>query len=143
MNFITIEGFESLTAQQVLEISVRHVVKNGRPSVRATNPHICVYGGIGCAAAPFIRPEKRDRHEGQGWGSLLTHGDVPSRNGILIGKLQGCHDSAAGDVARGERPEGSFLQGFIERVLTIPHAARWAEELDFTFIDSLEGVPRG
>ena len=93
--YITIEGFESLTKQQMFDMSAKHVLANGR---RSTNDGGCVYSGIGCAAAPFIKPEYRedaDRVEaGSSWPFLCSANLVPGHNSGLVTAIQKCHDSA-------------------------------------------------
>ena len=93
--YITIDGFESLTKQQMFDMSAKHVLANGR---RSTNDGGCIYSGIGCAAAPFIKLEYRedaDRAEaGSGWSFLHDADLVPGHNSGLVAAMQECHDSA-------------------------------------------------
>ena len=85
-----IKGFGRLTRQQVLEMSVAHVLKNGRPSMKWGS---CSYAGIGCGAAPFLTAEARDTLYGS-WGALVESCYVPSHNRSLIQQLQHCHDTS-------------------------------------------------
>ena len=93
--YITIEGFESLTKQQMFDMSAKHVLANGR---RSTDAGGCVYSGIGCAAAPFIKPEDREAADsaeaGSTWPFLCSANLVPGHNSGLVAAMQRCHDSA-------------------------------------------------
>lgn len=92
-----IDGFENLTAEQCIDMAVRHVLKNGKPSMNSDGH--CVYSGIGCAAAPFLKPEVRDAFPASwGWQRLIREGKVPTDNRATIAELQNCHDSAAHDA---------------------------------------------
>ena len=97
MNYITIEGFEQLTAQQMFDMSLAHLRRTG---VKSKNEFSCMYGGTGCAAAPFLRPDKRDfadqqsDMEGVSWVELVDRGFVPNTHFVLIAALQRAHDRA-------------------------------------------------
>jgi hypothetical protein len=92
-----IEGFEQLTRDEIIDISVRHVLRNGRPSVISgcSFPKaICTYAGVGCAAAPFLTPQARvDYHDS--WGRLVGDKTVPAHEYNTIWTLQLCHDASA------------------------------------------------
>jgi hypothetical protein len=89
-----IPGFEDLTKEQVIEMAVRHVHRAGRASKGDDGQ--CSYAGIGCAAAPFLAPEARERFGGGvGWSTLTEMGKVPSKHSVLICRLQDCHDDAS------------------------------------------------
>jgi hypothetical protein len=97
--FITIPELPSMTPQEVFDKAARHVLANGEPSVDPTGS--CVYSGIGCAAAPFIKPEFREEAAGS-WYSLhlpsqgkWEHSHRPDAHVELIGHLQGAHDHSA------------------------------------------------
>lgn len=102
MNFITIPGFENLSRQEIFNISVRHVLANGKKSM---NDQQCVYSGIGCAAAPFIREEERQASDGRcssmvggsNWANLRSGGYVPDHHVEFIQNLQQCHDNSSDD----------------------------------------------
>lgn len=95
-----IEGFESLTLQQLFDISARHVLANGRASY---STHLngdglvvggsCVYSGIGCAAAPFLTPVARGWLKGR-WEKLVAERLVPRHEWEFIQDLQDAHDRA-------------------------------------------------
>ena len=112
--YITIEGFESLTKQQMFDMSAKYVLANGR---RSTNDGGCIYSGIGCAAAPFIKPEYRedaDRAEaGSSWSFLCSADLVPGHNSGLVSAMQQCHDSAG---------SACFVGDFKKRMLEV---AKW------------------
>ena len=112
--YITIDGFESLTKQQMFDMSAKHVLANGR---RSTNDGGCVYSGIGCAAAPFIKLEYRedaDRAEaGSSWPFLCSADFVPGHNSGLVTAMQKCHDSA---------DSNGFVEDFKKRMLEV---AKW------------------
>ena len=112
--YITIDGFESLTKQQMFDMSAKHVLANGR---RSTNDGGCVYSGIGCAAAPFIKLEYRedaDRAEaGSSWPFLCSADFVPGHNSGLVTAMQKCHDSA---------DSNGFVEDFKKRMREV---AKW------------------
>ena len=89
MTYYTIDGFENLTPQQVGEMAVRHVLKNGRKSFDGTD---CTYDGIGCAASVFLKPEYR--HGNASWSSLYDKGLVPQAHILQVRALQDDHDYA-------------------------------------------------
>jgi hypothetical protein len=105
-----IEGFEQLTRDEIIDISVRHVLRNGRPSVkdRGFSRPVCTYNGIGCAAAPFLTPQARNKYVGS-WSALAFEGDVPIYEFDTIQTLQSCHDSSVGS--------DDFIAAFKSRVL--------------------------
>ena len=47
-----IPGFESLTKQQLFDISSAHILKTRTRCVTSSGG--CTYRGVGCAAAPFL-----------------------------------------------------------------------------------------
>ncbi len=121
--YITIEGFENLSEQDIFDLAVAHIGETRTKSVDINDQ--CVYGGDGCNAAPLIRPEYRGKAdtwspgwgelEGSGWNILVSTGLVPDKCAEFILVLQGCHDNA---------PEG---QDFV------PHWKKSMEELAAKF----------
>lgn len=117
MSKILIDGFAKLTPQQCFDISLAHVRKNGKPSVKLSSDgsfYGCVYSGIGCAAAPFITKSARKTIAGSWWGVAAKASEVgePGHSNVdLIQALQGCHDNAE-MFAR--RRGGSFMAHFEE-----------------------------
>lgn len=101
--FSTIEGFESLTKQQIADMAVKHIGSTGVKSVRVSvDPDIadqCVYSGSGCNAAVFLKEEHRakmdDLHGGTGWQYLVRDGYVPTHECAFITELQSAHDSCS------------------------------------------------
>ena len=98
--YITIPGFEKLTKQEMFDISARHILATGKPSVNEGST-LCVYAGSGCAAAPFIREDQREIADGldisarsTGWKSLSDNGHVPKHEDDFVVRLQLCHDDA-------------------------------------------------
>ena len=102
--YITIDGFESLTKQQMFDISAKHIIAAGKCSV---NDHgTCSYAGSGCAAAPFIKPEYRKEADtyntndaGTSWDDLVKGAYVPSHEHKFVTELQLSHDSHASDYS--------------------------------------------
>jgi len=88
----TIPGFKNLSKQELLNMSVAHVLKNGEPSMRNGN---CSYAGIGCAAAPFLKPSGRETLTGS-WLFLVNEGRVSSHEAAFVHHLQICHDANSG-----------------------------------------------
>jgi len=111
---LSIKELPTMSREDVIERSVRHVLKNGKPSVDATGR--CVYSGIGCGAAPFLTPMSRKVADGKGrasaascgWWTLVREGEVAQQHENLICLLQHCHDSAASTSYEGE-------MGFVEK----------------------------
>jgi hypothetical protein len=107
-----IEGFSLLTKQQIFDISAKHVLANGKPSVVLSDAgkyNGCVYTGIGCAAAPFILPEDREVARGS-WYTVSNDADNKHEH-LLIQEMQNCHDNAS---IAGERGEDCLSLNFIE-----------------------------
>ena len=105
--YITIDGFESLTKQQMFDISAKHILAAGKCSVN--DQGTCSYAGSGCAAAPFIREDQREIADGldtSGWGAgwqwLSNNGHVPKREDDFVVRLQLCHDDNAATVSNKE-----------------------------------------
>ena len=106
--YITIPGFEKLTKQEMFDISARHILATGKPSVNEGST-LCVYAGSGCAAAPFIREEERKKADEpkvyfgtkypySGWGDLASNNLVPRHHQDLVADFQVCHDTYASKV---------------------------------------------
>ena len=97
-SYITIEGFEQLSKQQLFDMSLAHIRSTRKKSMQEQK---CAYSGTGCAAAPFIRPEFRayaDTRAGTTWNQLHErHKLVPAHEHHFIRGLQLCHDNAARD----------------------------------------------
>lgn len=94
MTYVTIEGFEDLTQQQMFDMSARHVLSTGQKSMGKGG--VCQYGGVGCAASPFLRPEKRELMDSDesGWDNLYDDKFVPSHQHDLVCAMQSAHDNS-------------------------------------------------
>lgn len=95
--YITIDGFEDMTAQQVFDLVAVHLIRQNRRSVSGDvgGSHLCVYqssDGLQCAAGILIKPEHRADSNG-GWQSLVFARLVPESNKDLIVSLQAIHDN--------------------------------------------------
>lgn len=125
--FLTIDGFEAMTPQQVLDMSVKHLCETKQ---RSELNGRCSYQGSGCAAAPFLRPECRQRadtaHEGRsmGWVGMVRALLVPDVHAELVSDLQYAHDGAYD-------PYGDFLPQFLRAA----HHVATERNLDTTLID--------
>ena len=102
--YITIDGFESLTKQQMFDISAKHILGTGKCSLNSAGT--CSYAGSGCAAAPFIKPEYRDKADNYGtspagtsWHDLVEGGYAPAHEQKFVTDLQLSHDSHAAQHA--------------------------------------------
>jgi hypothetical protein len=139
-----IKGFESLSKQQMFDMSARHVLKNGRASYKALKDHegremssgTCVYSGIGCAAAPFLTPEARKKLIGRWEDGLVYGGLVPSYEAGFVQSLQDCHDNAKRTppgTMKGDR-DTLFLKDYRSRM-------RWLASVEGLNADVLEEMP--
>lgn len=127
----TIEEFDQLTIQQLFDMAAKHVLTNGMPSVEAGR---CVYGGIGCAASVFLRPEEREEASGS-WGEIVESEEAPDHHTSFIEGLQVAHDVAALDaVTRQLRAEGAHLgkqsRAFVKLYITEMEAVAAFHRLD-------------
>lgn len=117
-----IDNFLALSNEDVIRMSVTHVLGNGRPSIEEEAPDYadaptCTYAGIGCAAAPFLKPEMRGSPElrNKTW-AYIAREDNCDRYEALVGVLQQCHDGAA------VYPKGTFIDSYKHNVRTDLHA---------------------
>ncbi len=93
--YATIPEFPNMSAQEVFNMSVSHVLNNGKPS--RTPEGLCIYGGIGCAASPFLQPAHRDEMDFSGtygWIGLVQNRYAPNHLTDLVQDLQNAHDTA-------------------------------------------------
>ena len=98
--FHTIDGFETLTAQQIFDMSAKHILSTGKPSMVNNT---CVYSGSGCGASIFLKEESRpvmdnimnDDNNSSGWVTLTAHQHVSPHQSGLVMDLQNAHDNAA------------------------------------------------
>lgn len=111
---VTIDGFENMTAQECLDLSVNHLFTTMKKSM---NGGECTYTGSGCAAAPFIKPEFRKAMDtnapnktSSSWSGICRDGYASSENSKLIIGLQQSHDGCHYEYGK------EFLQEFAKRV---------------------------
>lgn len=99
MTHITIEGFESLTGQQVFDMAAKHILTKGAPGWSAKRK-VCRYNE-GCAASVFIKPEQRQYADTDGgsWGVLAKCLMVPEHHVDFIRAIQRVHDGAANNAS--------------------------------------------
>lgn len=91
--FCTIDGFESLTAQQVFDMSKKHLLEQNKKSTHVDGT--CMYRakkGLMCAAGIFLKDERAEECEMNDWNYLVYYGFVPDNNCELIYGLQYVHD---------------------------------------------------
>lgn len=116
--YLTIEGFEKLSQQEIFDMSVAHIASTRKKSMDGSQ---CVYSGSGCAAACFLKPECRERADSaepthatfagsSGWYGLQINGLVPVHEADLVAWLQECHDDA---------PEEIFMQQWKENMVDL------------------------
>ena len=108
----TLKGTKMGIKQDLLDISYKHIIKQGRPSI--TDTGFCRYSdgnGGGCGAWPFITTYSPDM-ENLGWTQVVSR--FPSslderavEDSIFVQTLQEMHDKAAQSINR-------MGQGFIE-----------------------------
>lgn len=99
--YITIDGFEKLTKQEMFDISAKHILST-RTKSTASGGFPCEYAGRGCAAAPFIKMDMRsyaDTIQGfyansSAWLDLMGEKLVPMHEASFVAALQKCHDKA-------------------------------------------------
>lgn len=93
-NYFTIDGFENLSSQEVFDMALAHVRKTGKKSFEEV-VRSCEYGGIGCAASPFLKDEYKDIADKTGqWRGLFNAKLVPLKHLELVSSIQTCHDDA-------------------------------------------------
>lgn len=138
-NYLTIDGLESMTQQQIFDLSAKHIMATQQKSV--SDNGLCVYSGIGCAASVFLKDDEArqycdalnpDAAEGKpscesGWESLVRLKLAPLEHAGLITSLQITHDSAK----TGEE----FLDSWKKKMLEI--AKR--HHLDNSILDQANG----
>lgn len=110
--YITIPGFEQLTAQQVFDMGALHLLKQNERSVTPTGR--CVYrgpSGLMCGAGVFLEDEgARLADKGRvfglssvsfvntSWSGLVMGEHIPPCNSNIITQLQVLHDNAFPDT---------------------------------------------
>lgn len=121
--YLTIPGFTNLTKREAIEISVKHVLANGKPSISEFGG--CYYSGCGCAAAPFLRPEVRQQADNADklyasgdtcWNALVDAKLVQKHLRDTIKLLQSCHDESEFAYRRGGS-SAEFIKEFKSRLV--------------------------
>lgn len=88
-----ISNFDQLTKQDMFDMALAHVRKNGKQSMHDGK---CCYTGIGCAASVFIDPESlaklSQKNNGQRWKNLVMNNGLSMHERAFVSSLQGCHD---------------------------------------------------
>ena len=113
--FITIDGFENLTKQQMFDMAAKHILTTKKKSV--SEHGTCLYSGSGCAASVFIKPEFRktaddfDYDSGTGWATLAGEGLAPDHLTRFVVDLQVAHD--------GPNDGPNFLYEYVSRMSVI------------------------
>lgn len=91
-----ISNFDQLTKQDMFDMALAHVRKNGKQSMR---DGVCCYTGIGCAASVFIDPKSlatlSTDDNGLRWRILVTNNGLSMHEQAFVSRLQSCHDSYA------------------------------------------------
>lgn len=123
MNYITIDGFEELTAQQVFDMSLAHVRKTRQPSLHKETGH-CAYSGIGCAASVFLKEKHRKEADELGdasWYALTNFAKVvPETHTNLVQELQHCHDQSTKGISHEKwSTTAGFMKGFENRMKNV------------------------
>lgn len=124
-NFITIEGFESLTHQELFNRSATHILANG-PSWDEALP-ACRYSGSGCAVAVFIREDLRELADAKfgAWRNGINMRLVPNHEGDLIREMQVAHDAtcqAARHETNNSVDRDAFMVQWTHRMRNIAEA---------------------
>lgn len=88
-----ISNFDQLTKQDMFDMALAHVRKNGKQSMR---DGVCCYTGIGCAASVFIDPESlatlSTDDNGRRWRVLVMNNGLSMHEQAFVSSLQDCHD---------------------------------------------------
>lgn len=124
-----ISNFDQLTKQDIFDMALAHVRKNGKQSM---HNGVCCYTGIGCAASVFIDPESlaklsRDDNSRR-WNILVKNNGLSTHENSLVSQLQWCHDMyvPAHDLSDAENDE-LFMRQYEQ------HMRALADKLDLTY----------
>lgn len=95
---ITLATLPQASRQEVFDQAARHLLTQGKKSLRVDGRSTCGYrstaGALACGAGCFIADaEYRESMEGAAWISLAADGRVPRTHRALIGSIQTCHDN--------------------------------------------------
>ncbi len=91
METLVIDGFETLTQQQMFDMAVEHIQKTREKSF--TENYGCCYSGTGCGASVFIKTEMREAADPIGaWDNVVRHKKAPAHEQEFVNALQKAHD---------------------------------------------------
>lgn len=97
-NYITIPEFETLSEQEVFNMSARHLLTQMEQSTDPYEGGVCLYRGPEgrmCAAGMFIADEHALRAEHKTWDLLVNLRKAPRIHLGLVVSLQTLHDHYA------------------------------------------------
>lgn len=97
MNYLTIPGFQDMSAQEVFDMSARHLLKQMQ---RSESSSTCLYrsGNLACAAGVFLTDagaeaaDSLSGPQGSPWDMVVQNELAPVTNVQLICELQSVHD---------------------------------------------------
>lgn len=113
MTPVTIHNLDQVSAQEVFDFIVRHILDQGEPAIKGNGPdaNYCQYrteNGLSCAAGCLIPDEDYEASmEEKRWPQIAEENGVLHHK-LLIYSLQDAHDKAA----RIAFPNNTFLETF-------------------------------
>lgn len=124
-----ISNFDQLTKQDMFDMALAHVRKNGTQSMRYG---VCCYTGIGCAASVFIDPESlakmSSNNNGSRWKKLVINNGLSDHEQAFVSRLQTCHDGYAASYKLSDADNDIMYMQQYET-----HMRALAEEHDLTY----------
>ena len=97
-----IEGFESLSKQQMFDMALAHIRSTRIKSVNSLGSG--TYSGSGCAASVFLT-ERGKQELSDCWMTHVSMGDVPDHEASFVQALQTAHDMCASGY-----PDDAFME---------------------------------
>ena len=127
-----ISNFDQLTKQDMFDMALAHVRKNGKQSMQSMRDGVCCYTGIGCAASVFIDPESlaklSPKDNGSCWEVLVTNNGLSEHEQAFVSHVQSCHDDYATNYKLSDADDdAAFMHHYEERMKAL------AEEHDLTY----------
>ena len=127
-----ISNFDQLTKQDMFDMALAHVRKNGKQSKHNGG---CCYTGIGCAASVFIDPESLAKmppdNDGRSWERLVMVNELSEHEHVFVSRLQTCHDDYGASYKLSDADnDAAFMQQYETRMRKL------AEEHDLTYTPS-------
>ncbi len=124
-----ISNFDQLTKQDMFDMALAHVRKNGMQSM---HNGVCCYTGIGCAASVFIDPESLAKmspnNDGHSWKLLVMNNGLSEHEQVFVSRLQTCHDGYETSYKLSDADnDAAFMHHYEE------HMRALAEEHDLTY----------